>query len=360
MPYFPNQHILFIHIPKTGGTSIEHSLVIDDLKLMYSPFPYNSTIPEKIYQKTSLQHQFYSTIKKYHEACNINFDNKLRVFSIVRNPYEKIVSDLFFYKLIDNKTDSERVYHVIKKYIKLLPSQCDNHNVPQYVFLIDETGNIPKNIKVFKTETLNKDARDYGITLSRHKHLKSNCSQPYFNFLNDKCVKIINSVYNHDFRSFGYKKFLSKQQITKAFNVDGNNIFMSGYKTQEEKEKEKLEEQQEIAAKKAAAEKAAAEKASAEKAAAEKAAADKAAAEKAAAAQKIKLKEEVFVKEKLKKHGIVVGQKCATPGCIYTANTSYAYISQKSENLYGYCCQSCKCTTTKSHGSFCKKEIYKK
>lgn len=315
MPYFPKKHLLFIHIPKTGGTSIEHTLVINDSKNMYSPLPHNSVIPEKIYQKTSLQHQFYSTIKKYSKDCDIKFDNKLRVISIVRNPYEKVISDLFFYKLIDNKTDPNKVQKIIKKYFKLLPSQCDNHNVPQFVFLIDETGNISKNIKVFRTETLNEDAEAYGLKITEQKHLQSNCSQPYFKFLNDEGVKIINSVYKHDFELFGYKMFSTYEEITEAFNVDGIDIFVSGYKTPEEKKKEKEER------------------------------------------ERLKIKE-AAVKEILKKHNLFVGQKCASPGCIYTINTSINYFNNKPVEFYGYCCQDCKNSKSQNHGCFCFKEIY--
>ena len=75
MPYFPNHHILFIHI-QDGGTSFEHMLVEkNDQKLLYTPYPQNKVIPEVIYQRVSLQHQFYSTIEKYKKQCKVPFDD---------------------------------------------------------------------------------------------------------------------------------------------------------------------------------------------------------------------------------------------------------------------------------------------
>ena len=37
----------------------------------------------------------YNTLKFY----NINFD-KIKVFAVIRNPYDRLISDLFYYKLI--------------------------------------------------------------------------------------------------------------------------------------------------------------------------------------------------------------------------------------------------------------------
>lgn len=216
MPYFPNHNILFIHIPKTGGTSFEHMLVEkNDQKLLYTPYPQNRVIPEIIYQRISLQHQFYSTIEKYKKECNVPFDDKMKVISIVRNPYDKIISDLFFYKLINEKSEKEHVFNVIKKFLHLKPAQCDNHNVPQYVFLIDNRGKLCPKIKILYTETLNSDLKKIGFYISPHKHLSSNCSKPYRSFLNDKSIDLINKIFKRDFDLFGYEKILTDDEQKK-------------------------------------------------------------------------------------------------------------------------------------------------
>jgi hypothetical protein len=44
---------------------------------------------------SSLQHMTYSQIIEHRELFNIQFEN-LKIFTIVRNPYTRIISDYFF------------------------------------------------------------------------------------------------------------------------------------------------------------------------------------------------------------------------------------------------------------------------
>jgi hypothetical protein len=107
MPYFYNDkiNILFIHIPKTGGTSVE----------TYLSKKYDIELNEKslfIYKKhfmnASYQHQLYINMKRNKAFFNINF-NEIFMFSVVRNPYDRIVSDLFFLKIINDEMSIENI-----------------------------------------------------------------------------------------------------------------------------------------------------------------------------------------------------------------------------------------------------------
>ena len=39
----------------------------------------------------------------------------------------------------------------------------DNHIIPQYKFVTDENGNLIENIKIFKTESLTDELKEYGL-----------------------------------------------------------------------------------------------------------------------------------------------------------------------------------------------------
>ena len=116
----------------------------------------------------------------------------------MRNPYHKVMSDLFFFKLINENSTPDLVNKILKKFFKLKPSQCDNHNVPQYLFLIDDQGKIPEDINIFNTETLNDDLRKNNLPITSHKHLENPISKDYMEFLNDASLSLINERYQKD------------------------------------------------------------------------------------------------------------------------------------------------------------------
>ena len=93
MPYYKSKNLLFIHIPKTGGRNVEKNLKSKYKKRLYGGLCKNVLSP---YNKISPQHQLYTTLYKYKDKLNINFKD-LKIFTIVRNPYDRIMSDLFFF-----------------------------------------------------------------------------------------------------------------------------------------------------------------------------------------------------------------------------------------------------------------------
>lgn len=199
MPYYKNIRILFIHIPKTGGTSLENYLQQKSTQTLFSGLT-NNIMPSEELQKISLQHQVLHNIWKYRKILNVNFNN-LKILTIVRNPYDRIISDLFHFNLINKNTSTEKIYEILKDYI--IRTDLDNHNIPQYKFICDTKGNINtyiKNIKIFKTETLTKELREYGFT--DYKGLDS--SKHYMNYLNKDSINLINKVYHIDFLIFDY------------------------------------------------------------------------------------------------------------------------------------------------------------
>ena len=115
MPYFKNDNIniLFIHIPKTGGTSLE-KYFSNKFKIELnnkSLFNFIKTNNKNIKINSSLQHLTYNKIVQYNNKLfNVDFNN-IKIITIVRNPYERIISDLFFFKLININTPKKKVFN---------------------------------------------------------------------------------------------------------------------------------------------------------------------------------------------------------------------------------------------------------
>ncbi len=199
MPYYKDINLLFIHIPKTGGTSLENYLQTKSSQSLYSDVT-NNIMPELRLQQISLQHQFFKDIWRYRKHIGVNFDN-IRIISIVRNPYDRIVSDLLYFNLIEKTTSLEKVYKTIQNY--LTRTDLDNHNVPQYRFICDSKENLKVNmnqIKIFRTESLTKDLHEYGFTDYKGK----DSSNSYMKYLNKDSISLINNFYKIDFIVFDY------------------------------------------------------------------------------------------------------------------------------------------------------------
>ncbi len=211
MPYYKSFNLLFIHIPKTGGTVIENSIKKDKkygIQTLYSTSSRNSILPAP-FSTYSLQHQFYSTIYDYRIKLNVNFD-KIKVFSVVRNPYDRIISDLFHYKLIKPNFSKEEVFNIIKnKYIYKKKSEMhkyDNHVAPQYLYVTDNNEELIKNIKIFHTETLNENNDELNSFAGININIKqSNVNKDYSKYINNDSILLINEIYKKDFELFGYE-----------------------------------------------------------------------------------------------------------------------------------------------------------
>jgi hypothetical protein len=209
MPYFHNEHVnlLFIHIPKTGGSTIElylsykYNIPLQNSKSLHMFLDYE--IPD-FPKEISLQHQTLNVIYKFRKELNVDFNN-LKIFAVVRNPYERLFSDLKFYKLFNKEYSKETTYKVIKNYLNM---SLDNHNIPQYLFIEnDHNLNINIEIDILKFENLNKEMERIGYHDFKNFEIV-NVSKEHIDFrdyLNEKSLKLINKFYEKDFIKFGYQ-----------------------------------------------------------------------------------------------------------------------------------------------------------
>lgn len=261
MPFFAKNKLLFIHIPKTGGTSVEKylsskmntKLDIDSLYFRYSPTTIQSevdknnhlwkinsekmkskkneyNIPEyRMFKKVSLvkelghslQHLTWLELQqskdilfgKYQEVVskNVYERNQYEIITIVRNPYDRVVSDLLFNRIINetNIMNPEIVNRKLKKYLEKNDS-FDNHKLPQYLYIVDEHGEIIENITILRTESLTHDMKLIGFADFNYNLQTSKCNiEPketkYISALNRDSIELINKYYKLDFEMFGYK-----------------------------------------------------------------------------------------------------------------------------------------------------------
>jgi len=135
-----NKKVLFIHIPKTGGTSIEKWLSKDiDHIEFYSKYP-------TVNMKVTPQHLAKKDLIAF---IGNHFDYE---FSIVRDPYQRIESEFFYRMGLDKVTDMSTVVDNFSNWVlynldelRRNESHSDNHFRRQIEFLDD-------SVTVFKFE----------------------------------------------------------------------------------------------------------------------------------------------------------------------------------------------------------------
>jgi hypothetical protein len=201
MPYYPKTNILFIHVPKTGGRALEDCLKRFSPQGLYGSTN-NCVLKGMPIEKISLQHQTYQTILENKALLRVPFDASMAVMSIVRNPYDRLVSDLLANRLMDPRDTPERVLQVIQQYIVAPPEKYDNHGTPQWKFLTDLRGELVPKLILFRTESLTQDLKDYGFGF----YNRVDGYKEYSKYYNRESLDIVNDVYSRDFELFGYEK----------------------------------------------------------------------------------------------------------------------------------------------------------
>jgi len=196
MPHFPEYNLLFIHIPKTGGTSYEEYMLDKTKTRLWGS---KNIFPDSNLNKISLQHQTYQTIYQYRELLGIKFDDKLKKLAFVRNPYDRIVSDILWLNFNTETDSQEEIYDTIRNYY-FQRDDLDNHNIPQYKFVIDENDKLIPDITLLKMENLTEDLQKYGFP----DYKGPSKSKSYMEYLNKDSIRLINVMFKNDFEMFGY------------------------------------------------------------------------------------------------------------------------------------------------------------
>lgn len=219
MPIIHSLKTVFIHIPKAGGTSIE-SILCDFPLFKYqlvNKYNWYGNIRNKEI-KYELDHSTMAYIKK---NCKY-YDNTYFSFTIVRNPYARLVSEYHYCKyqysrFIKNTTTfKDFILELQEKFPTIIKDKEKNHlyvshYMPQYLF----THNYRKIKiidKIYKLENINKEWKDICKILSIEKELikseknSSKFEYDYKEYYDEELKNIVYELYKDDFEIFNYEK----------------------------------------------------------------------------------------------------------------------------------------------------------
>lgn len=200
---FFGKKILFIHIPKTGGTAIEEMFCRYTNNAMFVwPKYYENNIWGK---NNGLEYQHLSAKQIFDEFKILNINDIDFIFTVVRNPYDRFASEVNWKDRLSKNTDKKHAIQNCFDDIETNPKYC--HNLSQLNFL---EGYIDK-IKIYKYEdSFEQIIKDIKILCNLQIKIKieninvtKNKVITKDDFGHEEKNKII-SIYKDDFLFFNY------------------------------------------------------------------------------------------------------------------------------------------------------------
>lgn len=199
-----NSNVLeYIHIPKTAGTSVED--FGNKYNILWGRFNINYTLYKN------------APVELWHNPYFIYKNNN---FTIVRNPYDRIISEYYY---IHKKTNifNNKIYQIqlFKNYLNRIIEEYkdniyiyDGHILPQSYYVYDEKGNkrIEYVIKMEDDMTKQLDTlfKKYNLNMNINEFPESNKTNKIFNKydLEQETLDKIYNFYIDDFKNFNYEK----------------------------------------------------------------------------------------------------------------------------------------------------------
>jgi len=214
--------ILFVHIPKTGGNSVAHYF---KFKQNNSNFFGRSKV-KKIYENSTAKilagHEYsHYTLRLLKKHIDIK---KYFIFSFVRNPFDKLVSEFFWrikYKLsfypffeIELKPSNFELFLNKLQEVNLTFKEnkiiWESHLYPQTKFLFLKRKNKKNKLEIDflgRFENFSEDMKKLSSMLEiEGSPIFKNATEhePYKNYYNKSSKKIVETLYADDLNNFNY------------------------------------------------------------------------------------------------------------------------------------------------------------
>lgn len=193
-----NHNFIFIHIPKCGGTSIEHAFNVDLNRLDIKG------LTGRHHNKKLLQHLKFSEIENQTE---IDISNYFK-FTFVRNPWGRAVSSFLYERRFSKRPDG--IQNDFEDFLNNPRYINPQHASCQFDYITNIHG-VPSLDFIGKFENLQQDfdkiCNKIGVPQKQLPHAcKSNFkNKPYVDFYNSTTKKIVAEKYAKDIEYFGYK-----------------------------------------------------------------------------------------------------------------------------------------------------------
>lgn len=197
---------IFIHVPKTGGSSIEHLIWTREQRT--PEFLCRGFVSEfhNKYQTGGLQHLLARLVR---DEVGAEVFARCFKFAFVRNPWDKAVSQ---YAYMAQREDLRRFVGMpaqatFKQYLTLIARRRHVQWEPQLSFLLDANGELLVDF-VGRYERLAADAQEVlrclGLPGRALPHANPSQRRAYQEYYDDEAREMVAAMYAEDIRWFGY------------------------------------------------------------------------------------------------------------------------------------------------------------
>lgn len=215
MPILHNKKLIFIHIPKTGGTSIERVIDMQTVEKFFCYQRCGVCMPKildkfciKEHNKIKYTTPQHLTALQLKTVLGDTVFNKYQKFTIVRNPFDRLVGEYCYIKQTVNphfvQYQDLNFVQFVKRCLNL-PNMArhilfDNHFTPQTEFIKPFKPN--KKFIVFKFEEIAKVFEWLGV---EPMHLRqSDDRKPWQEYYTPELMQLVFNFYKQDFDNFNY------------------------------------------------------------------------------------------------------------------------------------------------------------
>lgn len=205
MPFFVKYNCLFLHIPKTGGTKICNNII----RICQEEEEKEEEEFIKIYHPKDDVEFSHATVDVIKSLMPKEYDEAFK-FTIVRNPYDKILSEFFYRKEYNYQKGFNKPKNKFNEFVNYLYKNFDtimqmphiekSHFIEQHKFT-------DANVTVFKFEKFNQiinflnNKFNFKISNEKINHTDHEHFSMYYD--PDSRNKIY-ELYKEDFLTFGY------------------------------------------------------------------------------------------------------------------------------------------------------------
>jgi hypothetical protein len=195
---------IFVHIPRTGGTSIEHMLWPEPRSEADLWWGYISRYRNR-HQTGALQHLFARHIRQ--EVGQQTFSAYFK-FAMVRNPWEKALSQYLYLQRRKDLLEflGLRRGDPFPRYLERIQQRVHVQWEPQYKFLLDDDDTLLVDF-VGRFEHYDRDVTAILRHLSAEAtipHLKATSHAHYSRYYDPGSIEVVGNLYRRDIDQFGY------------------------------------------------------------------------------------------------------------------------------------------------------------